>query len=232
MVKSPFVDKDGLKKGAWSEDEDDKLKAYVLKYGHWNWKLLPKFAGLARCGKSCRLRWYNYLKPGLKRGNFTEEEQELIKKLHDEHGNKWSTIAAKVPGRTDNEIKNYWHTHFKEPNRSTRAPYASKVKKIKSSSNDCVPISENVKSHSKNRPKDSDLSSRSGDAWHILESSSSVIDLNFPLESSSSSPVLDLNIPSTSSFPSHDSRSSLITFSNDTNLDSSDVSHVETELKL
>ncbi|MFQ6662991.1 hypothetical protein Gotur_030668, partial [Gossypium turneri] len=76
-----------MKKGEWSAEEDDKLRTYVQKYGHWNWHQLPKFAGLKRCGKSCRWRWMNYLRPGLKRGNFTEEEDELIIKLHEQFGN-------------------------------------------------------------------------------------------------------------------------------------------------
>ncbi|XVF63312.1 hypothetical protein PTKIN_Ptkin09bG0077700 [Pterospermum kingtungense] len=71
------------------------------------------YTGLLRCGKSCRLRWINYLRPDLKRGNFTEEEDELIIKLHSLLGNKWSLIAGRLPGRTDNEIKNYWNTHIK-----------------------------------------------------------------------------------------------------------------------
>ncbi|XP_076956517.1 transcription factor MYB32-like [Bidens hawaiensis] len=113
MTRTPYVDKNGNKKGAWSKEEDNKLIAYVERYGHWNWSEIPKYAGVSRCGKSCRLRWMNYLRPNMKRGNITKEEEDLIIKLHGKFGNKWSTIAAKLPGRSDNEIKNYWNTNLK-----------------------------------------------------------------------------------------------------------------------
>ncbi|CAK9156926.1 unnamed protein product [Ilex paraguariensis] len=84
MVRTPSSDKNGLKRGSWSDEEDNKLRAYIQKYGHWNWRQLPKFAGLSRCGKSCRLRWMNYLRPGVKRGNYSKEEEHMIMKLHEE----------------------------------------------------------------------------------------------------------------------------------------------------
>ncbi|XP_054814868.1 transcription factor MYB14-like [Prosopis cineraria] len=114
MVRTPSCDKSGLKKGTWTPEEDRKLMAYVTRYGCWNWRQLPKYAGLARCGKSCRLRWLNYLRPNIKRGDFTPEEEQLIIQLHHKLGNRWSAIAAKLPGRTDNDIKNYWHTSLKK----------------------------------------------------------------------------------------------------------------------
>ncbi|PWA78715.1 homeodomain-like protein [Artemisia annua] len=128
MVRAPCFDKHGIKKGAWSEDEDAKLKAYIERYGHSNWRELPRLAGLSRCGKSCRLRWMNYLRPNVKHGNYTKEEEDLIVALHNRFGNKWSMMAARLPERSDNEIKNHWHTHLKN-----RAPKAQPVFKIEQS---------------------------------------------------------------------------------------------------
>ncbi|XP_045799731.1 transcription factor MYB10-like [Trifolium pratense] len=112
--RAPCCDKSQVKRGPWSPAEDLKLIAFVQKFGHENWRSLPKQAGLQRCGKSCRLRWINYLRPDLKRGNFTVEEEDTIIRLHKAFGNKWSKIASCLPGRTDNEIKNVWNTHLKK----------------------------------------------------------------------------------------------------------------------
>nr|AAO49417.1 MYB8 [Dendrobium sp. XMW-2002-8] len=113
MGRSPCCEKAHTNKGAWTKEEDERLVAYIKVHGEGCWRSLPKAAGLLRCGKSCRLRWINYLRPDLKRGNFTEEEDELIIKLHSLLGNKWSLIAGRLQGRTDNEIKNYWNTHIR-----------------------------------------------------------------------------------------------------------------------
>ncbi|KAL5174118.1 Transcription factor MYB7 [Glycine soja] len=114
MGRTPCSDKEQInKKGPWSKEEDELLINYINLHGQGNWKSIPKAAGLLRCGKSCRLRWTNYLRPDLKKGNFTEEESNLIIHLHSLLGNKWSQIATSLPGRTDNEIKNYWKSHLK-----------------------------------------------------------------------------------------------------------------------
>ncbi|XP_010522455.1 PREDICTED: transcription factor MYB34 [Tarenaya hassleriana] len=113
MVRTPCC-KAGLKKGAWTPEEDQKLIAYLQEHGEGGWRTLPEKAGLKRCGKSCRLRWANYLRPNIKRGEFSTEEEDTIIKLHAIKGNKWASIATRLPGRTDNEIKNFWNTHIRK----------------------------------------------------------------------------------------------------------------------
>ncbi|KAL9297215.1 hypothetical protein ACSQ67_023111 [Phaseolus vulgaris] len=129
----------GVRKGAWSQTEDDLLRECVQLYGEGKWHLVPGRAGfihlflyiilflffislynnldilkrLNRCRKSCRLRWLNYLKPNIKRGDFSEDEIDLMIRLHKLLGNRWSLIAGRLPGRTSNDVKNYWNTNMR-----------------------------------------------------------------------------------------------------------------------
>ncbi|TVU50683.1 hypothetical protein EJB05_02063 [Eragrostis curvula] len=114
MGRPPCCDKVGIKKGPWTPEEDIILVSYIQEHGPGNWRSVPINTGLMRCSKSCRLRWTNYLRPGIRRGNFTPHEEGIIVHLQSLLGNRWAAIASYLPQRTDNDIKNYWNTHLKK----------------------------------------------------------------------------------------------------------------------
>nr|AAF66728.1 An2 protein [Petunia integrifolia] len=126
----------GVRKGAWTEEEDLLLRECIEKYGEGKWHLVPVRAGLNRCRKSCRLRWLNYLRPHIKGGDFSLDEVDLILRLHKLLGNRWSLIAGRLPGRTANDVKNYWNTHLRK---KLIAPHDQKQE----SKNKAMKITEN-----------------------------------------------------------------------------------------
>lgn len=115
-----------LRRGPWTVEEDLTLITYIATHGEGRWNSLARSAGLKRTGKSCRLRWLNYLRPDVRRGNITLEEQLLILELHSRWGNRWSKIAQYLPGRTDNEIKNYWRTRVQKHAKQLKCDVNSK----------------------------------------------------------------------------------------------------------
>ncbi|KAK1662015.1 hypothetical protein QYE76_050174 [Lolium multiflorum] len=115
MGRTPCCDRAAVKRGPWSPEEDDALRDYMRRHGNnGSWITLPQRAGLRRCGKSCRLRWLNYLRPDIRHGGFTDEEDALIYSLYSQIGSKWSLIASKLERRTDNDVKNHWNTKLKK----------------------------------------------------------------------------------------------------------------------
>ncbi|OWM63312.1 transcription factor MYB3-like [Punica granatum] len=130
---SSRLSKGEANRGAWTPEEDRKLAQIIEVHGPRRWKLVATKAGLNRCGKSCRLRWLNYLRPNIKRGNISDQEEDLILRLHKLLGNRWSLIAGRLPGRTDNEIKNYWNSHLSKKIKQKENHRRS----MKSSQKDC-----------------------------------------------------------------------------------------------
>ncbi|XP_035545886.1 transcription factor MYB59-like isoform X1 [Juglans regia] len=140
---------EGIRKGPWTEREDFKLNCFVGLFGDRRWDFIAKVSGLNRTGKSCRLRWVNYLHPGLKRGKMTLQEERLVLELHSKWGNRWSRIAHRLPGRTDNEIKNYWRTHMRKQAQEKKRGLSPSS----SSSNSCLSSASNPTVNSLPFPK-------------------------------------------------------------------------------
>ncbi|XP_071730649.1 uncharacterized protein [Rutidosis leptorrhynchoides] len=153
MGRAPCCSKVGLHRGAWSSDEDKLLTNHIQTHGEGQWRSLPSKAGLLRCGKSCRLRWMNYLRPGIKRGNFTSDENDIIFRLHSLHGNRWSLIATELPGRTDNEIKNYWNAHLRKVVENSENNHRKKSKSSKKMKRKLKQVDQETETESQQKSK-------------------------------------------------------------------------------
>ncbi|XP_045793956.1 transcription factor MYB60 [Trifolium pratense] len=182
MGRPPCCDKVGVKKGPWTPEEDIILVSYIQEHGPGNWRSVPTNTGLSRCSKSCRLRWTNYLRPGIKRGNFTPHEEGMIIHLQALLGNKWAAIASYLPQRTDNDIKNYWNTHLKkklnkfqaaldQPSNSTTT-YLSKSfsdRSLDISNNHASSLKLNITTHNSHQSSSSTYASSTENISRLLE---------------------------------------------------------------
>ncbi|KAK1612318.1 hypothetical protein QYE76_035991 [Lolium multiflorum] len=177
---------EGLKKGPWTPAEDRLLVDHVRRHGEGSWNAVRRETGLQRCGKSCRLRWANHLRPNLRKGPFTPDEERLILRLHGVLGNKWARISSQLPGRTDNEVKNYWNTRVKRRLRAGQSLYPPDIEReiaILRAQNPFADADGNIATHA--MPLVSDPfalpprapSSTSASATH----SSPLINQNYPL---------------------------------------------------
>ncbi|ORD96156.1 MYB [Hepatospora eriocheir] len=108
-----------LKRGVWSKEEDKRLTNLVSEFGAKNWGFIAEKME-TRVGKQCRERWFNQLDPSLNRNPFTIEEKNFIIQAQKELGNSWSKIAKRMPGRTQNAIKNFFNSLNKTNKRQVK----------------------------------------------------------------------------------------------------------------
>jgi hypothetical protein len=91
-------------KGQWSREEDELLLSIVGQKQFKNWGHVAKSIP-GRSAKQCRERYNGHLDPSLTKGNWTKREDERLMEMVQEVGCRWSAIARKMPGRTDNQVK-------------------------------------------------------------------------------------------------------------------------------
>ncbi|OVA16570.1 SANT/Myb domain [Macleaya cordata] len=153
-----------IKRGPWKPEEDLILKRYIETHGEGNWTIVSKRSGLMRSSKSCRMRWKNHLRPNIKRGPISEDEEDLIIRMHKLLGNRWSLIAGRIPGRTDNEVKNYWNTHLRKRNihQGEKMEFNSKKKKLSDTIDTQLTYSGSTSDESNRTDEKGDLQSTAG----------------------------------------------------------------------
>ncbi|KAL9147794.1 hypothetical protein ABFS82_13G194400 [Erythranthe guttata] len=207
IVHHQCCSKEKVKRGLWSPEEDEKLVSHITAHGHGCWSSVPKLAGLERCGKSCRLRWINYLRPDVKRGCFTEEEEMTIIDVHRILGNRWSQIAKHLPGRTDNEVKNFWNSCIKKKLLSQGLDPTTHNLLLSSSSSNNIITTFSVHQHSSSStapPPNIIINNNSRSTPPILNNNDDLLIINDPASSSTtlSGLVLTNNSTQTTTTPS------------------------------
>ena len=117
--RSPESDS-GVKARSWTEKEDSVLKQLVQIDGNncHDWTDIAQAIG-GKNGKQCRERWFNHLRPGLRFGPWSEEEELMLIEAHSRLGPKWKALSDIIAWRSEVNIKNHWNSTLRRTKTTT-----------------------------------------------------------------------------------------------------------------
>lgn len=107
MLHDELCEDNIIRKTRWTDEEDKYLREAVDLHGEKAWKNVALMVP-GRTPKQCRERWIAKVNPEIRSCAWSQDEDELLKQLHLQYGNKWAKISAHFIGRSMIGVKNRW----------------------------------------------------------------------------------------------------------------------------
>jgi hypothetical protein len=119
LMSSNYVPHENSKNGpfGWSKEEDMRLSEVMKKYKNpRDWEPIAKELNRGRSAKECHERWIRYLKPGVRKGQWTDAEDAIVmdavNSSSEQPFTRWSDLAQRLPGRVGKQIRDRWVNHL------------------------------------------------------------------------------------------------------------------------
>lgn len=117
LMTSPYTSTPKVGPFGWTKEEDKRLTDIMKKYKNArDWEPIAKEHNRGRTAKECHERWIRYLKPGVRKGQWTDHEDaivmEVVENSTEQPFTRWSDLAQRLPGRVGKQIRDRWVNHL------------------------------------------------------------------------------------------------------------------------